>query len=152
MDPIEPSNRPKIVAVFGGNTEVSSSVLEAARWAAGHIADRRDFLTLTGARKPDSATVKGVAAGAAIDKGWIGVHNCPDGVRPAQPRRASVRRHRGRAQARGRDCTRRASRHAHYIVLHPIMADRRNFLEALLCDGAVIFPGGNGTVSEAVSM
>jgi predicted Rossmann-fold nucleotide-binding protein len=38
------------------------------------------------------------------------------------------------------------------MVVHPAMGEQRNFFEALLCDAAVVLPGGSGAISEAVSM
>jgi uncharacterized protein (TIGR00725 family) len=121
----EPPGRPTIVALFGGN-RVPDEVLDAARWIGGQIA-AHGFIVMTGGEGKTLERVKEVAIdGAGPDGPWIGVLNNSGGT-------AGVR-----AVGRG-------------LVVSPQMADQRNFLEGSLCDAAVVLPGEEGTVSEAVS-
>lgn len=119
----EPPGRPTIVALFGGN-DVPDEVLAAARWIGRQIA--ADGVVLTGGEGTTLQRVKEVAIdGAGPDGTWIGVLNNSGGT-------AGIK-----AVGRG-------------LVVSPQMADQRNFLEASLCDAAIVLPGEKGTVSEAV--
>lgn len=123
----------KIVAVFGGNS-VSKGVIPLARWTGGEIANC-GFIILSGSEGPNSKKkwkpdeqVKDVAIdGGGTNGRWIGVLNNKDG-KPAVV------------------CADRS------ILVSPQMANQRNFLEAKLSDASIVFEGGTGTASEAVSM
>ena len=121
----------RIVAVFGGN-KVPNDVIELVHWVGAKMA-ARGFIVLTGGmmRCDDKAQKKvkyAAICSTAPDGRWIGVLNQrPNGPCGAKPERNG-------------------------IVASPRMDDQRNFLEASLCDAAVALKGGDGTVSEAVSV
>ncbi len=126
----ERPERQKIIAIFGGN-QVGEDVLALARRLARALISC-DIMVLTGAVPPPvPSQVKGAVLTEALLSGaqWIGVHNCPHTERLAPS----------------------CERQDQGIVVHPAMGEQRNFLEALLCDAAVVLPGGSGAISEAVS-
>ncbi len=91
-----------------------------------------DVILLTGAVPPPiPSQVKGTVLkqGLLSSAEWIGVHNCPPSERLVP------------------SCVPQN----HGIEVHPSMGEQRNFLEALLCDAAIVLPGGSGAISEAVS-
>jgi predicted Rossmann-fold nucleotide-binding protein len=129
-------SRPMTVAVFGGSSEVPEEVLELAHCVGSKIS-AAEFVILTGGRLDESAppasvesipqeSVKDAALlGAAPAGHWIGVlkgSNCPGFQR----------------EGKG-------------SVIFSHMDHQRNFLEASLCDAAIVLEGGIGTISEAVS-
>jgi predicted Rossmann-fold nucleotide-binding protein len=136
------SSRPMIVAVFGGSsgdsTEVPEAVLELARCAGSTIA-AKGLILLTGGRLnkrecPDA--VKDAALlGADPDGRWIGV--LKEGCRPA-------------SEPDGEDSPAFDPDDKGGVIFSH-MDHQRNFLEASLCDAAVVLMGGEGTISEAVS-
>ena len=123
--------RPRIVAVFGGN-EVPKDVVELAHWVGTRLA-ARGFIVLAGGKmncdeKAQKEVKYAAICSTAPDGRWIGVLNQrPNGPCEVKPDRNGM-------------------------VVSPRMADQRNFLEASLCDAAVVLKGGDGTVSEAVSV
>ena len=125
-------SRPMIIAVFGGSfgdsAEVPQAVLDLARCAGSTIA-AKGLIILTGGRlkkRERLDAVKDAALlGAEPDGHWIGVLK------------------EGRSPAFERDDK------GGVIFSH--MGHQRNFLEARLCDAAVVLMGGEGTISEAVS-
>jgi uncharacterized protein (TIGR00725 family) len=133
LDMTDAEERRKIVAVFGGN-KVSEEVIALARWTGGEIADC-GFIVLTGGRGSDpTKSVSKKVKDAAIDGArtrthgrWIGVLNNTGGKPSVEFTNSS-------------------------LIISPQMASQRNFLEANLCDASVVFEGGSGTLSEAVSM
>jgi len=122
-----PNNRPPIIAVFGGNG-VRQDVLDLARSiGSGRIA-ARGGIVLTGGDGKVTGQVKNDAIYGARSHGgwWIGV---PKG--------------RGGAPSQELD--------GQGLVLKPEMGHQRNFLEAWICDAAIVLQGEAGTVSELVS-
>jgi predicted Rossmann-fold nucleotide-binding protein len=122
--------RPKIIAIFGGN-QVDQGVLALARRVSQALISC-GVIVLTGAVPPPlPSQVKGTVLRKVLPSRakWIGVHNCPHSER------------------RVPSC----AAHGHGIVVHPVMGEQRNFLEALLCDAAIVLPGGSGAISEGVS-
>ena len=121
MDPNDV--RPATVAVFGGNNAPTAVASSVAEAIA-----LGGGVVLTGGDGVDHGGIKGRALKAARDAGgaWIGV---PNGRRP--PPTADT-------LDRG-------------LLLRAQIRDRRNLFEAWLCDAAVVFEGGLGTVSECVS-
>ena len=125
------SDRQKVIAVFGGNSVGDDVLVSARRFARVLVA--RDVIVLTGGVPPPKISqVKGAVLNEVQANGakWIGIHNCS---------------HRGRYGPL-------TERQGLGIVVHPLMGEQRNFLEALLSDAAVVLPGGSGAISEAVSM
>jgi predicted Rossmann-fold nucleotide-binding protein len=121
-----------IIAVFGGSVQddAADKVLKAAEHIGCQIG-RQGCIVLTGASGPSPGTVKGEAvrgADRAAREGfvapWIGV--------PQQ-----------------RDGSGKTPDLARCIVLPPAYDDRRNYLEAFICDAAIVLPGSEGTMSEA---
>jgi uncharacterized protein (TIGR00725 family) len=119
-------NRPPIIAVFGGN-RVRQDALDLARSIGGRIA-ARGGIVLTGGDGKVTGQVKNDAIIGARSHGgsWIGVLN-GHGATPSH-----------KLDGLG-------------LVLKPKMGHQRNFLEAWICDSAIVLPGGPGTVSELVS-
>ena len=122
--------QPRIVAVFVGN-EVPEDVIELVHWVGAKMAGRGFIVLAGGMMRCDDKAQKKVKYAAicstAPNGRWIGVLNQrTNGLCEAKPDRYG-------------------------IVVSPRMADQRNFLEASLCDAAVVLKGGDGTVSEAVS-
>ncbi|WP_344475788.1 hypothetical protein [Nonomuraea monospora] len=117
-----------IVAVFGGSKDVPRDVLDLAQCAGKRIS-ARGFVILTGGMKETQLcpkTVKDAAlTGVAIDGHWIGV--LKDGNDPD------------------------FKRHDEGGVVYSHMNHQRNFLEASLCDAAIVLKGAKGTISEGVS-
>ena len=115
--------RPPTVAVFGGNHVPSAMASPVAR-AVVEVGG----VVLTGGDGKHHGGIKGQALVAANDAAgdWIGV---PNGHSPPPT----------------------ASRSGRGLVLRPEIGDRRNLFEAWLCDAAIVFEGGLGTVSECVS-
>jgi hypothetical protein len=117
----------RIIAVFGGH-EVGDAVLECARALGAAIAAEREIL-LTGGSGPSTqhpCTVKNQAIDGAIPNAWVGV----EGI--------------DRVERWCRSGDRGIS------VTLPELGARRNYLEALMCDGAVALEGG--TRSEVASV
>ena len=119
--------RRKIVAVFGGN-KVSEEVIALARWTGREVANC-GFIVLTGGKgsEPKRKVKDAAIDGARAHGRWIGVLNNAGG-KPAVESTGSS------------------------LLVSPQMASQRNFLEANLCDASVVFEGGSGTASEAVSV
>ena len=124
------NSRPTIVAVFGRSGGISDELRELATCAGSKIAAAK-FVVLTGDKlkeqeeEPDA--VKDAAMqGAAPDGHWIGVL-----------KRAGSSVFQKEGEKGG--------------VIFSNMGDRRNFLEASLCDAAIVLEGEEGTISEAVS-
>ena len=118
-----------IVAVFGGN-DPSGEELAAAR-LLGAAVHQTDGVLLTGGRDVVRDTVKDAAVLAAVavadprdSEVWIGVART-ELVEPPEPR-------------------------PHGIILKPGGMDRRNFVEACLCDAAIAIGTSLGTSSEAL--
>ncbi len=123
--------RRKIIAVFGGNT-VDNDVLDSAKCFARVLADQ-GVIVMTGAVPPvKESQVKGAVLQQvqASKNPWVGIHNCSHAERrePA------------------------ADEHGLGLAVHPLIGEQRNFLESMLCDAAVVLPGGAGAISEAVSV
>jgi uncharacterized protein (TIGR00725 family) len=125
-----------IVAVFGSSREVPDEILALAHCVGSKIA-AQGFVVLTGGtmdKEPPKAVKDAALNGATPDCDWIGV------LQDGSCRDSS---HEGncadfRPYGKGR-------------VVYSDMGHQRNFLEALLCDAAVVFAGKEGTISEAVS-
>ena len=118
-----------IVAVFGGN-DPSGEELAAAR-LLGAAVHQTDGVLLTGGRDVIRHTVKDAAVLAAVavadpqdSEVWIGVARTEQ-VEPPEHR-------------------------SHGIILKPGGMDRRNFVEACLCDAAIAIGTSLGTSSEAL--
>jgi uncharacterized protein (TIGR00725 family) len=117
-------DRPRIVAVFGGNA-VGRDVLQLAARVGASIAEH-GAIVLTGGDGRSRGEVKQEAIAGARRRGsWIGVLN-------------------GRGGAARYETTERG------FLLDARMGHQRNLLEAALCDAAVVLEGGDGTVSELV--
>ena len=112
----------RIIAVFGGNDQ-PTPVLTCAKETGRTIAERGQIL-LTGGTRPTGDSVKSNAIDGAGDSAWVGVKK--EGPPAANPAKASK-------------CG---------LVISTGLGDKRNYLEACLCDVAVAFPGGRGTISE----
>jgi uncharacterized protein (TIGR00725 family) len=113
-----------IIAVFGGN-RVGEDVLRLAEDLGGRLA-HRGHITLTGGRQPElDENVKDRALHGARAGPWIGISK-------SKPDRIN-----GRPVGSG-------------FAIHSGLDDRRNYLNAHLCDAAIALPGGNGTTSEAI--
>ena len=136
--------RPRIIAVFGSSKKVPDEVLRLAR-CAGSEAATQGFIVLTGgtmeAQEPvkvKNAALKGVedavSKGSASDGNWIGV--LQEGNRPGSKRDGNC----ADFKSEGNSC-----------VIYSDMGNQRNFLEACLCDAAIVLGGAEGTISEAVS-
>src|SRR5713101_6956544 len=108
----------RVIAVFGGN-HVSEQVLTCAESLGREIAARHQIL-LTGGTKPDGHAVKNLAIRGAGSSAWVGVD--PD--RPAS------------------DPYSFASPPLNGFVVHSGLKDKRNFLEGLMCDAAIVLEGG----------
>ena len=130
----------RIIGVFGGETKESRrcNVLESAE-AFGRIIAAKGHITMTGGTdaEPDTSlpctgVPKSVALRGASGYPWIG-------VAPDEPPIPEIDE-RSRAVPNGMTC-----------VVYTSMGNRRNYLEACLCDAAIVVEGGNGTVSEAAS-
>lgn len=116
-----------VVAIFGGGAQNEPNSLALAEMIGRSIAVDTDWIVLSGGNGPDDSGVRGHALlGAAAQSGrrWIGV---PRG---------------NTAEARDVGSGR---------VLQTSLKHKRNYLEACLCDAAVVLPGADGTASEAVS-
>ena len=114
----------RIIAVFGGSTAPKQPVLDFAERMGRLIVadgDIRDIL-LTGGRTADETSVKGRAIKGAGCATRIGVS-------PSGPARA-VEEDGG-------------------IVIYTGLGDQRNYVEASMCDAAIVLDGENGTISEA---
>ena len=118
-----------IVAVFGGN-DPSGEELAAAR-LLGAAVHQTDGVLLTGGRDVIRHTVKDAAVLSAVavadpqdSEVWIGVARTEQ-VEPPEHR-------------------------SHGIILKPGGMDRRNFVEACLCDAAIAIGTSLGTSSEAL--
>jgi uncharacterized protein (TIGR00725 family) len=98
-----------------------ATALERAKALGAEIASKR-LILLTGGIGPKASGVKGAAICGAKDSPWIGVD---------------------------RTGTVRASEQRSGIVISTDLDNKRNYLEASLCDAAVCLHGGDGTVSEA---
>jgi uncharacterized protein (TIGR00725 family) len=115
--------RRAIIAVFGGN-DVGDDVLRLAEDLGRDISERA--ILLTGGREPTSRrNVKDRALRGASAGPWIGI---------AQSKRDRIE---GTPVGSG-------------FAIDSGLDDRRNFLNAHLCDAAVALEGRRGTVSEAV--
>jgi len=130
------NQRPVIVAVFGSSTNVPTEILGLATCTGSKIA-AQGFVVLTGGtmeEEPAQAVKDAALKGATPDSDWIGVlqdGNCRDS------------NHDGNCADFKPDDKGR--------IIYTDMGHQRNFLEALLCDAAVVFAGKEGTISEAVS-
>jgi predicted Rossmann-fold nucleotide-binding protein len=143
--------RPRIIAVFGSSKRVPAEVLSVARYVGCEAADH-GFIVLTGGtmeaqehlkeqehlKKVKNVALKGVedavSKGSASDGNWIGVlqeGNCPGSRRDGN---CAYFRPEGKGG-----------------VVYSDMGNQRNFLEACLCDAAIVLGGAEGTISEAVS-
>lgn len=113
-----------IIAVFGGGS-VDDQVLARAEALGAAIADEKQIV-LTGGDGPSVGSVKGCALrGAESAAGsWIGVDR-GDTVECVPSGRS--------------------------LVITSDLDHKRNYLEALLCDGAIVLDGDKGTRSEATS-
>lgn len=115
--------RRAILAVFGGNG-VGDDVLALAEDLGHAISDRH--VVLTGGSTPQaSGNVKDRALWGARAGPWIGVSKSKDGRIDGGPEESG-------------------------FVIRSGLDDRRNYLNAFLCDGAIALEGGSGTISEAV--
>ena len=110
---------------------VDRDVLSLAR-AFARLLMAQGVIVMTGAVPPAvESQVKGaVLKEVQLRNPWLGIHNCP---------RAERREPITERQDLG-------------VVVHPLVGEQRNFLESLLCDAAIVLPGGSGAISEAVSM
>lgn len=89
---------------------------------AGKLVSKESIL-LTGGEGAANESVKENAIRGALSKNWIGVTRS------------------GRmAFCEGAD----------FCVIHTNLGNVRNYLEACLCDAAIVLPGGKGTKSEAI--
>lgn len=112
----------RIIAVFGGNDQ-TTPVLKCAKETGRTIAEHGQIL-LTGGTSPTGDSVKSNAIAGVGDSPWVGVKK--EGPPAANP-------------AEGSKCG---------LVISTGLGDKRNYLEACLCDVVVAFPGGRGTISE----
>jgi predicted Rossmann-fold nucleotide-binding protein len=113
----------RVIAVFGGSGKPPREVLDCAE-KLGSVITARGHLLLTGGTGPGKDSVKAVAITGAGPAPWVGV--AQDG-----PIRA-CEEHGG-------------------LVIRTGLGDKRNYLEACICDAAVALPGRDGTVSEVTS-
>jgi len=116
--------RPPIIAIFGGDEDAAEAAFELGKLIAA-----KEGIVLTGGTGGNCKTVKDAAiCGAEAGGGrWIGVNRKePDNKRDA------------RFEGTG-------------LVLEFAVGNRRNFLEAYMCDVAIALPGGAGTDSEVAS-
>jgi predicted Rossmann-fold nucleotide-binding protein len=114
----------RIIAVFGGTRPPPpSEVLACAEQLGRAITDARHVL-LSGGTGPDNSSVKGRAITGAGSKRWVGV--VQSGPVRVEPKNGG-------------------------LVIWTGLGDRRNYLEASMCDAAIALPGGDGTVSEVAS-
>ena len=118
----------RIIAVFGGH-KVGDDVLNFAEDLGRAVAARQQIL-LTGGSGPGAKrpkTVKNRAIDGAIPESWVGVERMerPEPSIPMPPRGLSI--------------------------TLPELDNRRNYVEALMCDGAIAVEGGPGTISEIMS-
>jgi predicted Rossmann-fold nucleotide-binding protein len=114
----------RIIAVFGGSND--EDVLALAE-ELGRAIGKENQVLLTGGTSPARAPVKNRAILGAGSWPWIGVDRKRDA--PAEW---------SRKPERG-------------FVITSDLDHKRNYLEALMCDAAVVVEGGKGTRSELTS-
>jgi predicted Rossmann-fold nucleotide-binding protein len=113
----------RVIAVFGGSGKPPPEVLDCAE-KLGSAITARGHLLLTGGTGPGEDSVKAVAITGAGPAPWAGVaQGGPIG----------------------------ASEEHGGLVIRTGLGDKRNYLEACICDAAVALPGSDGTVSEVTS-
>ena len=126
MSIAETKNRVFVVAIYGGG---DNSLPEAAERVGRLIAEKTNWIVFTGASWPDrrSSAVKHRALVGPHDLGrpWMGLPQAKDQLSDTPDPKG--------------------------FVFKTPLGHKRNYLEALLCDGAFAFPGGSGTLSEAVA-
>jgi predicted Rossmann-fold nucleotide-binding protein len=124
---VEAKQRTLTIAVFGGN---DGSAASGAEQIGTTIATTTQWIVLTGGAGPvpNSPKVKERALVGPHNskRPWIGVLQARD--EPPPP---------------GGDCT--------GFVFKTPLGDKRNYLEAWLCDGAIALKGKEGTLSEVVA-
>jgi SLOG cluster4 family len=112
-----------IVAVFGGSTSPPEPVLACAEELGQTIVAARHVL-LTGGTRPATDSVKGRAIQGACGSPWVGVRQQgPPGAQPSEECEPG-------------------------LVVSTGLGDKRNYLEATMCDAAIALPGRDGTLSE----
>jgi predicted Rossmann-fold nucleotide-binding protein len=116
-----------VIATFGGGSP-TKEISKVAKKIGVELAANIEWIVLSGGADPgaDQSVKNRVLVGPAARpaKGWIGV-------------------------LRGTKVEARASGSG--LVLETTLGHKRNYLEACLCDAAIVLPGGVGTLSEAVS-
>lgn len=120
----EIKNTAYVVGIFGGNSD--ASVAELAENLGRGIAQATKWIVLTGGAGPknDSPKVKERALVGPDEAGrpWIGILQNRDDL-PTHP-------------------------FPNGFIFKTPLGDRRNYLEAALCDGAIALTGKEGTTSE----
>ena len=143
----------RVIAVFGSSKNVPPEVLSLAK-CAGYEAATQCFIVLTGGtmkakdprkqqeheKKVKNAALKGVKE-APVERPpsgyWIGV--LQEGSRPSPMSDGNCADFKyDPSEDKGG-------------IIYSDMGDQRNFLEACLCDAAIVLEGAAGTISEAVS-
>ena len=130
---MKPTIRTKyIIAVFGSTNNADDATLTNAEKIGAEVANAGCIL-LTGGTGSKSNTVKDCAIGGAegarnneVSGWWIGVSP------HAQTLTCDIND--------GLLC-----------IINTNLSNKRNFLEGCLCDAAIAFDGGDGTVSEVIS-
>jgi SLOG-like protein len=112
------NDRAKAIVAIFGGNDPGAVAL-ASRLGA-EVATREQIV-LTGGSAPGSKSVKEAALAGAGQSAWIGVE---------------------RAETIGATAT------DDCCVVHTTLGHKRNFLEACLCDSAIVLEGGAGTISE----
>jgi predicted Rossmann-fold nucleotide-binding protein len=113
----------RIIAVFGSSRNAPEPVLACAEELGCTIVAAEQIL-LTGGTRPATDSVKGRAIQGACGSPWVGV------------------RQRGRPGAQpSEECE-------PGFVVSTGLGDKRNYLEATMCDAAIALPGREGTLSE----
>ena len=107
-----------IIAVFGGEDR---DAVATAKKLGAEIA-RRGQILLTGGSAPGTKYVKDSAIDGVGSSPWVGVERKPKKVA--------------------------ASESGSGLVIYTDLDNKRNYLEACLCDAAIGLKGGDGTISE----
>ena len=111
----------RIIAVFGGSPK--QPILESAK-ELGRLVAAHDQILLTGGTRPVLDSVKNAAICGAGSSPWVGVD-----------RKSPVRAENSTESKRG-------------LVISSDLGHARNYLEACMCDAAVVLEGASGTLSE----
>jgi hypothetical protein len=112
-----------VIAVFGGSRKPNSEVKKAACRLGAAVT--RHHMLLTGGTGPADDSVKNCAIAGARTKAWVGV---------AQKKEVKAFRH-----SDALPCG---------LCIWSDLRDKRNYLEAMMCDGAFVLRGEEGTLSE----